>query len=131
MLNIKLFSRLLLRQMFRQRMGSTKWAYHKECSFAIVYVSFWKFCFSIRTCCRELVWSTNYPFILSESARVLFEEAFSLWVSLTLILKQLLETISIQMCHVLWEQFYCSWMYNKTMRNRSQLFKETTWVVKL
>ena len=35
------------------------------------------------------------------------------------------------MCHVLREQFCCSCMYTKTARNKSQLFKETTWVVKL
>ena len=71
------------------------------------------------------------PFILFESALVLFESAFSLWVSLKLILLQPLEMISIQMCHVLWEQFcYCS-MYTKTVRKKSQLFKETTLVVKL
>ena len=31
----------------------------------------------------------------------------------------------------LWEQFCCSCIYIKTVRNKSQLFKETTWVVKL
>ena len=35
------------------------------------------------------------------------------------------------MCHVLWKQFCCSWMYTKTARNRSLLFKEAAWVVKL
>ena len=43
------------------RMGSSKWNYHKECSFASVCFIFWKFCFSIRTCYKELIWSTNYP----------------------------------------------------------------------
>ena len=35
----------------------------------------------------------------------------------------------MQMWHVVWEQFCCSCMYTKTARNKSQLFKETTWVV--
>ena len=68
-------------------------------------------------------------FILSKSAGVLYEGAFSLLVSLKLILLQLLETVSIRMCHVLWEQFCCSCMYTKIARNESQLVKETTWVV--
>ena len=59
-------------------------------------------------------------FILSESAGILFEGAFSLWVSLKLILLQPLETIPIWVCHVLWKQFCCSCMYIKTARNKSQ-----------
>ena len=72
------------------RMGSTKWTYLKECSFARTYFFFFKFHFSIRTCYKELIWSiptTQMPiFILSECSRVFFEGAFSLWVSLKLIL---------------------------------------------
>ena len=78
--------------------------------------------------------SNSNPFILLESfesALVLFESAFSLWVSLKLILLQPLEMISIQMCHVLWEQFCYCCMYTKTVGKKSQLFKETTLVVKL
>ena len=70
-------------------------------------------------------------FILIYSAGVLFEGAFSLWVSEKLILLLQLETISIRMWHVLCEQFSCSCMYTNTVRNRLQLFKESTWVVKL
>ena len=33
------------------------------------------------------------------------------------------------MCHVFREQFYCSWIHTKTERNRSQPFKETTYVL--
>ena len=40
-------------------------------------------------------------FILSKSAGVLYEGAFFLLVSLKLILLQLLETVSLRMCHVL------------------------------
>ena len=69
-------------------------------------------------------------FILSESAGVLFKGAFSLWGSLKLILLQALETISIWMCHALWEHFCCFCMYTKTASNNSQLLKETTSVVK-
>ena len=94
----------------------------------------WKFCFSIRTCYKELIWSTNYPndhiYIFFKSAGVFFQVAFSLWVSLKLILPQPLKTISIRMCHALWEQC-CSCMYAKTARNKSAIFKKTTWVVKL
>ena len=43
------------------RMGSTKWTCHKERSFARSSLFFWKFCFSIRTCYKELIWSSNYP----------------------------------------------------------------------
>ena len=35
-----------------------------------------------------------------------------------LILLLPLEMISIKMCHVLWEQFCCSYLYNKAARNR-------------
>ena len=35
------------------------------------------------------------------------------------------------MWHVKGEYFFCSYMCTKTARNRSQFFKETTWVVKL
>ena len=67
------------------------------------------------------VWTTQMSiFILSESAGILFEGAFSLWVSLKLILLQPLETIPIWVCHVLWKQFCCSCMYIKTARNKSQ-----------
>ena len=34
-------------------MESTKWTYHKEHSFASIYSTFLKFCFSIRTCYKE------------------------------------------------------------------------------
>ena len=37
-----------------------------------------------------------------------------------------LETISIPVCHVLWEQFCCYCMSTKTERKRLQLFKEIT-----
>ena len=47
----------------------------------------WKFCFSLRTSCKELIWCTNNPttmaiFILFISVRVSFVHVFSLWVSL-------------------------------------------------
>ena len=69
--------------------------------------------------------------LYSISAGVLFEGVFSLWVFIKLILLLQLETISIWIWHVLCEQFCCSCMYTKTARKRLQLFKETTWVVKL
>ena len=41
------------------RMVSTKWTYHKERSFASNYFIFWRFCFSLRTSYKELIWCTN------------------------------------------------------------------------
>ena len=52
-------------------------------------------------------------------------EFFIKW-KLKLVLLLPLEKISIPMCHVLWEQFYCSCIYTKTERNRLQLFKESS-----
>ena len=46
---------------------------------------FKKLCFSLRTSYKELIWCTNDPvpiFILFVSTGVLFDGAFSLWVSL-------------------------------------------------
>ena len=100
--------------------------------FPISTLFFWAFCFRIRTFYKELIWSTNYPnahIHTSQKCWSFIWECFFLSVSLKLILLQPLGTISI--CHVLWEQFYCSCLYIKTARNNSQLFKETTWVVKL
>ena len=48
---------------------------------------FWRFCFSLRTSYKELIWCTNNPnvqLLLSVSAGVLFASAFPRWVSLTL-----------------------------------------------
>ena len=39
--------------------------------------------------------------------------------------------ILVPMCHVKREQLFCSCIYTKTERKWSQLFKETTWAVKL
>ena len=69
-------------------------------------------------------------FLLSKNAGVLFKGAFSLWVSLKPIPLQPLETISIWMCHALWEYFCCYCNYTKTGSNKSQLYKETTWKMK-
>ena len=96
---------------------------------------FWKFFFSIRTCYIkswfEVQTTQMSIFILSESSGVLFKGTFSLWVYLKLILLQPLETTSIWMCQALWEHFRWSCTYTKTASNKSQLFKETIWVVKL
>ena len=37
------------------RMGSTKWTYHKERTFASTYFIFSKFCFRLRTSHKELI----------------------------------------------------------------------------
>ena len=103
----------------------------KNTIFPVSTLFFWKFSFSIRTCYKKLISSINYPNVhihtFSKRWHFIWECFFP--VSLKLILLQLLETTSIRICHVLWEQFCCSCMYIKTARNKSQLFKETTWVV--
>ena len=48
------------------RIVCTKWTYHKEKSFASNFILpitlfFWKFCFSLRASCKELIWCTNNP----------------------------------------------------------------------
>ena len=64
--------------------GRTKRTYHKDRSFASNCFIL-KFCFSLRTSYKELIWSANYLksiFILFVSTGVLFEGPFSLWVYL-------------------------------------------------
>ena len=66
------------------RMGSTKWAYQKERSFASNYFFLKKFRFSLRNCYKELIWGTAIQmsiFIVFLSAGVFFEGIFSFWVS--------------------------------------------------
>ena len=64
----------------------TKWNYHKERSFASSYFIFWKFCFSLRTSYKELIYFTSKPnaHICAFCKRwsFIFDGAFSLWVSL-------------------------------------------------
>ena len=43
------------------RMGSTKWTYHKEQNFDSNYFIFSNVCFSLRTSHKELSWCTNHP----------------------------------------------------------------------
>ena len=43
------------------RMGSTKWTYHKGRSLPGNILFFWKFCFSLKTSYKELIGCTNYP----------------------------------------------------------------------
>ena len=70
------------------RMVSRKWTYHKGESFPSNYLIFLKICFSWRTSYEELIWCTNDPnahiFVLFVSAGVLIDDAFSMWVSLTI-----------------------------------------------
>ena len=42
-------------------MATTKWAYHKEWSFASNCLFFWKICFSFRISWKELIWYINDP----------------------------------------------------------------------
>ena len=58
--------------------------------FPVTALLFWKFCFSLRTSYKVLIWCANDPnaYILTYSfvsSGVLFEGAFSLWVSLRLV----------------------------------------------
>ena len=70
------------------RMGSTRWNYHKERNVASNYFSFSKILFQF----NKLIWKVDLMHQLSkclysyffESVGVLFEVAFSLWVSLNL-----------------------------------------------
>ena len=70
------------------RMESTKWTYHKERSFISEYFIFFsKFCLGLVTSYKELTWCTNTQMpiiVLFVSARILFDDAFSLWVSVTI-----------------------------------------------
>ena len=94
---------------------------------------FWKFYFSIRTCYKELIWSTNYPNVHIHTSwkRWNFISGSFFTVNILETYSAAIRTISIRMCHVLWEQFCCLCMSIKTVRNKSQLFKETTRAVKL
>ena len=74
------------------RMMNTKWAYHKERSFASNYFIFLKICFNLKTNYKELIWCTNNPNVHSRTfckrTGVLFDGAFTLWVSLSITLCQ-------------------------------------------
>ena len=59
--------------------------WEKNGIFLVTTLFFWKFCFSLRTSYKELIWlpATQMSiFIVLVSAEVLFEDAFSLQVSL-------------------------------------------------
>ena len=69
----------------KNRRGNIKWTYHKEQSLLLF---FWKFCFSLRTSCKELIWCTIYPnaHIHTFHKRWSFIQwRFSLWVSLSFV----------------------------------------------
>ena len=89
------------------RMGSTKWTYHKECSFTSNCFTFFENFISVEEPITnswfEVPTTQMFIFILFVSAGVSFEGAFSLLVSLKPILVLPLEAISIQICHILWE----------------------------
>ena len=68
------------------RIRSTKWVYHKNGVLPVTTLFFWKFCFSLRTSYKELIWYTNHANVhihIFWKCWVSFEGAFSLWVSLT------------------------------------------------
>ena len=74
------------------RMGSTKWTYHKEHSFASIFFIFVKILFQYKNLLQRVDLKYQLPkrpFILFESTADLVEGAFSLRVSLKPILLQL------------------------------------------
>ena len=70
------------------RMVITKWTYHKEWSFASNYFIFLKFLFQFKNFLKrvDLMYWWLKCFILFLSTGVLFEDAFSLWVTVTFFL---------------------------------------------
>ena len=69
----------------KNRRGNIKWTYHKEQSLLLF---FWKFCFSLRTSCKELIWCMIYPnaHIHTFHKRWSFIQwRFSLWVSVSFV----------------------------------------------
>ena len=100
----------------------------KRTQFCQHLLFFFKLCFSIRTCYKELIWSTNYPkvhILVFQKHWSFIEGVLFLCVLKKLFPLQPLGMISMQI-YVLRGQFCYSCMYTK-----SQLFKETPWVVKL
>ena len=92
------------------------------------HLLFFKLCFSIRACYKELIWSTNYPkvhILVFQKHWSFIEGVLFLCVLKKLFPLQPLGMISMPI-YVLRGQFCYSCMYTK-----SQLFKETPWVVKL
>ena len=89
------------------RMGSTKWTHHKECSFASVYFLDFFF-FSIRTCYKELIWSTKYPNVHIHTFRKCWSFIWGCFFPMSILKTYSAATTSIWMCHVLWAQFCCS-----------------------
>ena len=44
------------------RMRSTKWTHNKERSLTVTnFFLFWRFCFSLRTSCKQWIWCNNNP----------------------------------------------------------------------
>ena len=68
-----------------KRTGSTKWTYHKEQGFTSNYFTFLNIW---RTSNKELRWCANYPNVHIHTFHkrwIIFESAFSLWLSLKLL----------------------------------------------
>ena len=107
-------------------MGRSKWTYHKACNFASIYFIFLTFCFSLRTCYRNVLLQ-KYPNVHIHTFckqwsfiwRYFYPESILKTYSAAAIRNDLNTNVSCFM-RVL---FSC--MYTKTTtRNRSQLFKE-------
>ena len=68
-----------------KRMESTKWTYNKWV-LPVTTFFFWKFCFSLRTSYKELIWCINYPNIRIHTFRKRWSfiwECFSLCISIS------------------------------------------------
>ena len=93
----------------------------------VTTVFFWKFCFSLRTSYKDLIWCNNDPNTQTHSyfllAGVLFDGAFSLWVSLKNIYFQHLEKPYIMASSKTWTQ---------TLKNLDPGISGTrkTWILK-
>ena len=67
------------------RMGVQNGLFTKKGDLPVTTLFLWKFCAGLRTSYKELIWCISNPkprFILFAITGVLFEDGFSLWVSL-------------------------------------------------
>ena len=95
---------------------------------------FWKFRLSIRTCNKELIWSTNYPYVHIIAFRKHWSFIWGCFFPVSILETYSAAIISSDFntnvsCPMRAALLFC--MHIKTARNKAQLFKKTTWVVKL
>ena len=95
---------------------------------------FWKFRLSIRTCNKELIWSTNYPYVHIIAFRKHWSFIWGCFFPVSILETYSAAIISSDFntnvsCSMRAALLFC--MHIKTTRNKAQLIKKTTWVVKL